>query len=86
MNRYRHTRYRVVDAMTMGYMAATGALLLLLGYGREGWLPGVLLHFAYVAFGLEVVRAQELRPDNRLLLFLRTFYPAFAKLAEMEAA
>ncbi len=77
MMRYRHTRYRVLDAMTMGYMAATGALLLLLGYGREGWLVGVLLHFAYVAFGLEIVRGQQLRPDNRLLLFLRTFYPAF---------
>lgn len=77
MIRYRDTRFRVVDVVTMGYMAATGALLLLLGYGREGWLFGVLLHFAYVAFGLEVVRAQELRPDNRLLLLLRTFYPAF---------
>lgn len=77
MMRYRHTRYRVVDALTIGYMAATGALLLLLGYGREGWLNGVLIHFAYVGFGLEIVRAQQLRPDNRLLLFLRTFYPAF---------
>ncbi|HEY8145522.1 MAG TPA: phosphatase PAP2 family protein [Kofleriaceae bacterium] len=77
MRRYRDIRYRVVDAMTMGYMAATGALLLLLGYGQDGWLLGVLIHFAYVAFGLEVVRAQELRPDNRVLLFLRTFYPAF---------
>ena len=77
MMRYRHTRYRVLDAVTMGYMAATGALLLLLGYGREGWLLGVLLHFAYVAYGLEMIRAQELRPDNRTLLFLRTFYPAF---------
>jgi membrane-associated phospholipid phosphatase len=77
MMRYRHTRYRVVDVVTMGYMAATGALLLLLGYGREGWLLGVLLHFAYVAFGLEIVRVQAQRPDHRLLLCLRTFYPAF---------
>lgn len=77
MIRYRHTRFRVVDVVTMGYMAATGALLLLLGYGREGWLLGVLLHFAYVGFGLEVVRAQQRRPENRLLLVLRTFYPAF---------
>ena len=77
MIRYRNTRYRVVDVLTMGYMAATGALLLLLGFGREGWLLGVLLHFAYVAFGLEVVRLQQRRPDNRLLLGLRTFYPAF---------
>lgn len=77
MMRYRHTRYRALDVLTMGYMAATGALLLLLGYGREGWLAGVLLHFAYVAFGLEVVRAQALRPDSRVLLVLRTFYPAF---------
>lgn len=77
MIRYRDTRYRLVDVVTMGYMAATGALLLLIGYGHPGWLLGVLLHFAYVGFGLEVVRAQELRPDNRLLLVLRTFYPAF---------
>ena len=77
MMRYRDVRYRVLDVVTMGYMAATGALLLLLGYGREGWLLHVLLHFAYVGFGLEVVRAQQLRPDNRLLLVLRTFYPAF---------
>jgi membrane-associated phospholipid phosphatase len=77
MMRYRQTRYRVLDALTMGYMAATGALLLLLGYGQHGWLLGVLLHFAYVVFGLEIVRAQQLGPDNRLLLFLRTFYPAF---------
>lgn len=77
MNRYRHVRYRVVDAVTMGYMAATGALLLLLGFGQPGWLLGVLLHFAYVAYGLEIVRAQERRPDSRVLLILRTFYPAF---------
>ena len=77
MMRYRDIRYRVVDVVTMGYMAATGALLLLLGYGTSGWLLGVLLHFAYVGFGLEVVRAQQLRPASRLLLILRTFYPAF---------
>ena len=77
MMRYRDVRYRVLDVVTVGYMAATGALLLLLGYGREGWLLHVLLHFAYVGFGLEVVRAQQVRPDNRLLLTLRTFYPAF---------
>jgi len=75
VKRYAGTRYRLVDVLTMAYMAATGALLLLLGYGHHGWLGGVVIHFAYVAFGLEVVRAQQLRPENPLLLFLRTFYP-----------
>jgi membrane-associated phospholipid phosphatase len=75
VKRYAGTRYRLVDVLTMAYMAATGALLLLLGYGHHGWLGGVVIHFAYVAFGLEVVRAQQLRPENPFLLFFRTFYP-----------
>jgi membrane-associated phospholipid phosphatase len=75
VKRYQGTRYRFVDLVTMVYMAATGVLLLLLGHGVEGWLFGVLVHFAYVGFGLEVVRAFQLRPRSRILLFLRTFYP-----------
>ncbi len=75
--RYGATRYRWVDVVTMGYMAATGALLLLLGHEQPGWLMAVLLHFAYVAFGLEVVRASQRHPSSVILRELRTFYPAF---------
>jgi membrane-associated phospholipid phosphatase len=74
--RYGSTRFLWVDVVTMGYMAATGALFLLLGHGQSGWLSAVLIHFGYVTFGLEVVRASQQRPDNRLLLELRTYYPA----------
>jgi membrane-associated phospholipid phosphatase len=75
--RYGATRYLWVDVVTMGYMAATGALYLLLGHGTPGWLTAVLLHLAYVAFGLEVVRASHRRPDRPILRELRTWYPAF---------
>lgn len=74
--RYGSTRYLWIDVVTMGYMAATGALFILLGHEQPGWLSAVLIHFAYVAFGLEVVRASQLRPDSRLLLEVRTWYPA----------
>ena len=75
--RYGATRYRWVDVVTMSYMAATGALSLLLGHEQPGWLVAVLLHFAYVAFGLEVVRASQRHRSNVILRELRTFYPAF---------
>jgi membrane-associated phospholipid phosphatase len=75
--RYGAVRYRWVDVVTMGYMAATGTLWLLLGHGERGWLLALLLHFGYVAFGLEVVRASQRRPSSRILLELRTWYSAF---------
>lgn len=75
--RYGAVRYLWVDVVTMGYMAATGALYFLLGHGTPGWLAAVLLHFGYVAFGLEVVRASQRRPDHVLLRELRTWYPGF---------
>lgn len=75
--RYGATRYRWVDVVTMAYMGATGGLYLLLGYGHPGWLLAVLLHAAYVAFGLEVVRASQRHTQSRLLRELRTWYPAF---------
>jgi membrane-associated phospholipid phosphatase len=75
--RYGATRYRWVDVVTMSYMAATGAMWLLLGHDEPGWLTAVLFHFAYVAFGLEVVRASQRHPSSITLRELRTFYPAF---------
>jgi len=75
--RYGATRYRWLDVVSMAYMGATGALFLLLGHGTHGWLTSVALHLGYVAFGLEVVRASQLRPSNRVLLEARTWYPAF---------
>lgn len=75
--RYSATRYRWVDVVSMGYMAATGALWLLLGHEQEGWLTAVMFHFAYVAFGLEMVRASQRHPSSIILRELRTFYPAF---------
>ncbi|HTE49522.1 MAG TPA: phosphatase PAP2 family protein [Kofleriaceae bacterium] len=78
--RYGATRYLWVDVASMGYMAGAGALQLVLGFGTPGWLTVVLLHLGYVVLGLEVVRASQLRPDKRLLLELRTWYPAFVIL------
>ena len=75
--RYGATRYRWFDVVTMSYMAATGALFLLLGHEEPSWVSGVLLHLAYVAFGLEVVRASQRHPSSRILLELRTWYPIF---------
>ncbi len=72
--RYGGTRYRWLDVVTMSYMAATGALHLLLGYGQPGWLLAVLIHFGYVVFGLEVVRLSQLHPARPLLRELRTWY------------
>jgi membrane-associated phospholipid phosphatase len=75
--RYGAVRYRWVDVVTMAYMAASGTLWLLIGHQRPGWLVAVLIHFGYVAFGLEIVRASQRRPSSRILLELRTWYPAF---------
>ena len=54
--RYVGLPYRWFDVVTIAYMAATGMLLLLLGYGRPGTALGVFFHAAYVVFGLEIVR------------------------------
>jgi membrane-associated phospholipid phosphatase len=75
--RYRDTRYRWVDIVTMSYMAATGMLNVLLGSGQPGWISAVLLHLTYVIVGLEVVRLQQRHPASGILLQLRTWYPGF---------
>lgn len=75
--RYGSTRYLWVDVVTMGYMAATGALSLLIGHDQPGWLLAVLLHFAYVAYGLEIVRASQRHPSSVIVRELRTWYPIF---------
>jgi membrane-associated phospholipid phosphatase len=75
--RYGDTRYLWVDVVTMSYMAATGMLNVLLGFGRPGWGSAVAIHAAYVLFGLEIVRLAQRRPHSWLLRELRTWYPAF---------
>ena len=75
--RYGGTRYRWVDVITMTYMAATGMLNVLLGSGKPGLALAVALHAGYVVFGLEIVRLSQRRPDSRLILQLRTWYPGF---------
>lgn len=75
--RYGGTTYRWSDVLTMSYMAATGVLHLLLGHDEPRSYVAALLHFAYVAFGLEVVRASQRRPQSRLLLELMTWYSGF---------
>jgi hypothetical protein len=66
--RYGATDFRWFDVVIAVYMAATGALFLLLGFGREGWLTPVLFHFGHVAIVLELIRASQRHPDNRVLI------------------
>lgn len=78
--RYARARFLWVDVVTMSYMAGAGVLHLALGAGRPGWLLTVFLHAAYVAAGLEIVRASQRRPESWPLAELRTWYPAFVIL------
>jgi len=68
--------YRFVDWATQGFIAVVAAIILV---GHSPALPGwpwlLLAHGVALALVHGLIRWQARRPDNRLLDFLRQYYP-----------
>jgi membrane-associated phospholipid phosphatase len=76
-SRYRDVRFRLVDLLSLGYMGAFGVLTLVFHRNVHAPVPNAIIHFTFVAVGLESVRAAERNPDSTWIAVVRTFYPAF---------
>jgi membrane-associated phospholipid phosphatase len=69
-------RYRFVDHATLGYVALVGLLVLgLHGQAVPAWPLWVGAHAAVVGLIYGLIRWHQARPKNRILDFLRSFYP-----------
>jgi len=77
MGRYRDVRFRLVDVLSLSYMAAFGVLTVVFHRNVHHATSNVLIHFTFVAVGLESVRAAHRNPDSTWIAVVRTFYPAF---------
>jgi membrane-associated phospholipid phosphatase len=75
--RYRAVPFRLVDLLSLSYMGGLGALTIVFHRHVHAAAANAVIHAAFVAIGLEAVRASALAPRNLPLLALRTFYPAF---------
>ncbi|NUO83546.1 phosphatase PAP2 family protein [candidate division KSB1 bacterium] len=73
--RYGSVHWRLADLLAIGYMAALAVLLPFFHHHVPNWPKEVCIHLAFVFAGIEIVRAGERHPGNRVLWFLRTFYP-----------
>jgi membrane-associated phospholipid phosphatase len=75
--RYRDVRFRLVDVLSLSYMAALGALTVLLHRNVHHAAMNAVIHAAFVIISLEAIRGSARAPRNLPVLVLRTFYPAF---------
>ncbi len=68
--------YSFIDYATQGYMALVGVVILLLhGSSVPGWPLLMLAHVVCIGLVHSLIRFYSTYPNNRLLTFLRHFYP-----------
>ena len=73
--RYSDIHFRVFDIACMGFLGLVGFLLIFFHKTVDSWPRYVLIHVVFVFAILELVRAGEKHPQNKILWFMRTFYP-----------
>jgi len=72
----RWNHYRLVDWLTQGYLAIVGLLVLILhGATLPQWPWFVLAHLVLLVAIDGLIRRHSARPDQRVIGFLRHFYP-----------
>ena len=73
--RYSDIRFRLMDIACAGFLGSIGFLLIFFHKTVDSWPRYVLIHAVLVFAILELVRIGEKNPQNKILWFLRTFYP-----------
>lgn len=73
--RYGQIRFRLMDVLSLGYVGLLALLLPFFHHHVPNWPQDVLIHLALVVLFLEIIRLGESHSSNRVLWFLRTFYP-----------
>jgi membrane-associated phospholipid phosphatase len=73
--RYSGIHFRVMDMACTGFLGLVGFLLIFFHKTVDSWPHYVLIHAVLVFAILELVRAGEKHPQNKILWFVRTFYP-----------
>ena len=74
-SRYGHIRFKLMDINCLAYMALIGFLLIFFHKAVKGWPFYVLIHAAWIAIILEIIRLGEKYPERRVSSALRAFYP-----------
>jgi membrane-associated phospholipid phosphatase len=64
-----------MDIACVGFLGLIGFLLIFFHKTVDAWPRYVVIHAVLIFFLLELVRAGEKHPHNKILWFLRTFYP-----------
>lgn len=75
ISRYSMVRFRLMDLCCLSYMTILGLLLPFFHYQVPSWPQNFVMHIIFIFGGLEIIRLGEMRPQNRFLRALRTFYP-----------
>lgn len=75
MDRYSGIRFRVMDIACLGFLGLIGFLLIFFHKAVDSWPRYVLIHAVLVFVIFELIRAGEKHPRNKILWFVRTFYP-----------
>jgi len=73
--RYGHVKFRLIDLICTGYFGLVGLLLIFFHNKVDHWFSYVVIHLIVIIIILEIVRFGERYSRNKLLWFIRTFYP-----------
>lgn len=76
--RYGRIRFRLLDLLSLGYIGLLALLLPFFHHHVPYWPQDFLIHVVLVIVFLEIIRFGEAHAHNRVLWFLRTFYPIIA--------
>ncbi len=72
---YDGIRFRFMDIACTGYLFIIGICLVFFHNTVDNWLRYVAVHIALALIILEFVRYAEKHPQNKIVWFVRTFYP-----------
>ncbi len=74
-HRYGGVCFRVMDIACTGFLGIVGFLLIFFHKQVQSWPKIVFFHAALIIGILELIKISEKHPQNKILWFLRTFYP-----------
>ena len=74
-SRYGGTPFRLMDIACTGYLFLIGICLIFFHKAVDDWPRYVAMHLVLAIIILEFVRYAEKHPQNKIVWFVRTFYP-----------
>ena len=73
--RYKNLNLRLMDINSIGYFGLIGLLLIFFHRTVDKWILFVILHIVIILAILEIIRIYNKNSKNKVLTFVRIFYP-----------